>query len=471
MSDIQTESRNKVTIEDAGPSRKKLSIVVPAEVVDEKIGESLETLAVEADLPGFRRGKAPRALIEKKFGTAIRREAKNQIVASAYQEAIEEHKLKVVGDPIADGMEDLELADGTDLSFTVEVEVAPEFTMPELDGIQILKPTFEVTEDLIKGEIDKLCINEGDLESRDEPEAGDYLTGHGVMVGTPASDDGGAAEPVTFHDIKGAVVQVPPKEREDGRGMILGVMVDDFAKQLGLPKPGETVTIKVKGPENHEIEKIRGVDLTVTFTVERVDRIIPAELDTVVERFGFASADQLREAIKVRLTQRVIVRQQTAMRQQVAKYLIDNTEIDLPQRLTEQQAQRTLDRRRMELMYRGVGAEEIESHMAELRAGSADVASRDLKLFFILLHAADDLEVTVSEAEINGRIVQLAQEQGVRPEKLRQDLIANNRVGAIYQQIREHKAMDAILKKAKIEEVSAEEFNKRLGAEAADASA
>lgn len=467
MSDTQTESRNKVTIEDAGPSRKKLSIVVPAEVVDEKIGESLETLAVEADLPGFRRGRAPRALIEKKFGTAIRREAKNQIVASAYQEAVEDNKLKVVGDPVADGMEDLELVDGSDLSFTVEVEVAPEFTMPALDGIEILKPTFEVTDELISGEIDKLCINEGDLESREEPEASDYLTGHGVMVGTPEGD----SEPVTFHDIRGAVVQVPPKDREGGRGMILGVMVDDFAKQLGLPKPGETATIKVKGPENHEIEKIRGVDLTITFTVERVDRIIPAQVDTVVERFGFASADQLKEAIKVRLTQRVIVRQQTAMRQQLAKHLIDNTEIDLPKRLTEQQAQRTLDRRRMELMYRGVGAEEIESHMAELRAGSADVAARDLKLFFILLHAADDLEVTVSEAEINGRIVQLAQEQGVRPEKLRQDLIANNRVGAIYQQIREHKAMDAILKKAKIEEVSAEEFNKRLGAEAASASA
>lgn len=464
MSDTETQSRNNVTIEDAGPSRKKLSIVVPADVVDEKIAESLSTLAVEADMPGFRRGKAPRALIEKKFGTAVRREAKSQIIAGAYQEAVEEHELKVVGDPIAEDVADVELEDGKELSFDVEVEVVPQFDMPELDGIDILKPTFEVTDDLIKAEVDKLCINEGELEPRDDPEAGDYLTGHGVMVGTADGDD----EPTTFHDIKGAVVQIPPADK-DGKGMILGVLVDDFAKQLGTPKVGDTATIKVTGPENHEIEKIRGTDLTITFAVERIDRIIPAELDTVVERYGFASADQLNEAVKVRLTQRVLVRQQTAMRQQLSKHLVDNTEIDLPARLTEQQAQRTLDRRRMELMYRGVGAEDIESHMAELRAGSADVAARDLKLFFILMHAADDLEVTVSEAEINGRIAQMAQEQGQRPEKLRQELITNNRVGAIYQQLREHKAMDAILKKAKIEEVSAEDFNERLGADADEA--
>lgn len=453
MADTATQDRpNTVTIEDAGPSRKKVTIEIPAETVDEKLGDSLDTLSLEAQLPGFRKGKAPRALIEKKFGSAVRDEAKNQLVASAYQQAVEEHKLRVVGDPIAEELAEVEVVAGKPLTFSIDVEVSPEFTLPSLEGIAVKRPGFEVSDAMIDAEVEKLCINEGELEERETPEPGDYLTGHGIMTG--GKDDDG--NPKEFYNIKGAVVQVPDND-SGGKGMILGVLVDDFAKQLGLPKPGETATVKVKGPENHEVEAIRGEDLTITFQVDRVDRIIPAAPDAVVAAFGFQSLDQLKDALRTRLTQRAIVRQQSAMRQQVSDYLIENTTIELPERLTDRQAARTLERRRMELMYRGVSPTDIETHMAELRAASAEVAQRELKLFFILNQAADDLEVSVSEAEINGRIAQMAMEQGVRPEKLRRDLISGNRVGAIFQQIREHKAMDAILAKAKVEDASHDE--------------
>lgn len=465
MSDSATkETTNTTRIEDAGPSRKKLVIEIPAEAVDEKLDESILTLASEAELPGFRKGRAPRALIQKRFGEAVRNEAKNALVASAYQEAVEEHKLKVVGDPISDELPDLVLEPGKPLSITIDIEVAPEFTMPEIEGIEIYKPEFEVSDEMVASEVEKICINEGDLEERETPEPGDYLTGHGIMRGTPA----GSSEEKEFYNIPGAVVQVPPPEKE-GKGMVLGVMVDDFSKQLGLPKPGETVTIKVKGPDNHEVEDIRGTDLTVTFQIDRVDRIIPAELNTVVDRYGFQFADELRETVRSRLKQRAIIRQQVAMRQQIADYLVEHTEIDLPERLTAGQAARTLDRRRMELAYRGVPENEIEEHIAELRASSDKSAVRELKLFFVLNQIADDLEVTVTEGEMNGRIAQLASEQGVRPEKLRQELIRRNRVGQIFSQIREHKAMDEVVKKAKVTDISADDFAEKMKAKQQDA--
>lgn len=443
-----------VTIEDAGPSLKKISIEVSAQVVDEKLGSSLDTVMVEAEVPGFRKGRAPRRLIEKKFGTVIQREAKQQIVAMAYQEAIEQHKLKVIGEPRADELDKAELAPGKPLAFSVEVEVQPEFKTPDLEGITVLKPAVDVTDELVNGEIEKIRINEGDLEEQDAPQAGDYLTGHGIMTGPDGEE---------FYNIEGAVVRVPMAE-DEGKGMILGVLVDDFAEQLGMPRPGETATIETTGPEGHEREELRGKKLKVTFAVSRVDRIIPAELADVVARTGFESEDQLREAVKTRLTQRGLVQQQSAMRQQVAKALIDGTEMELPERLTAGQAERTLERRRMELMYRGVDSAEIERHMAELRSSSADVARNELKLFFILNQAAEELDVRVEEAEINGRIAQMAAEQGVRPEQLRRDLIESRRVTQVFQQLREHKTMDAILQKAKVEEVSGEEFNKKMEA-------
>jgi FKBP-type peptidyl-prolyl cis-trans isomerase (trigger factor) len=120
----------------------------------------------------------------------------------------------------------------------------------------------------------------------------------------------------------------------------------------------------------------------------------------------------------------------------------------------------------MELMYRGVDAQKIEEHVAELRSASSEVAVRDLKMFFILSKAADDLNVTVDENEFNGRIAQIAMERGLRPEKLRAEIIQRNQAGVLFQQIREHKAMDAILAKAKVTEMPADEFNKILAEEA-----
>jgi FKBP-type peptidyl-prolyl cis-trans isomerase (trigger factor) len=249
--------------------------------------------------------------------------------------------------------------------------------------------------------------------------------------------------------------------------MILGVLVEDFAKQLGLPKPGETATIRTKGPENHEIEDVRGVDLVITFKVDRVDRIIPASADDVVARFGLSSADQMRQMVQSRLNERALVMQATVMRQQVAKHLMANTKVELPLRLTAVQSLRLLERRRMELMYRGVDALQIEEHIAELRAASSQAAARELTLFFILSKAADELEVTVEESEINGRIARLAMERGERPEKLRAELIRTRQVNTIYQQIREHKTLDAILAKAEFEEMSAEDFNAAMKEDAA----
>jgi trigger factor len=443
---------HKVSVTDAGPSRKKLKITIPADEVSGKLKDSLDTLAVEAALPGFRKGKAPRALVEKRFGAMVRGETKSQLVASAYQAAVEEQKLKVVSSPESAELAKQELEHGKDFTFEVEVEVMPDFEMPALDGIKVKKPLIEVPDTAVEEELTKIKINEGSLESRESAEPGDYLTGHGVMVGKDGTN---------FYDIKGCVVQLPSKEKAP-KGMILGVMVEDFSKQFGSPKVGDTATIKTKGPENHEVEAIRGNDLTITFKVDRIDRIIPSSTETVVAMLGMESEAQLKEALKNRLSQRVATQQQVAMRQQVAKHLTDTVKMDLPAKMASYQAARILENRRMELMYRGVDAQKIEEHMAELRTASGTLAQRDLKLFFILHQAAETLGVTVDENEINQRIAQMAYERNVRPDRLRAEIIQSNRVGAVYNQIREHKTMDAILQKASIEEMPVEKYNELM---------
>lgn len=447
-------SSTQVTVHDAGPCLKKISIEIPSSVVDGMIDESYSTVAHEAALPGFRKGRAPKRLIEKRFGGYVRNEARGRLISQAYQEAVESHNLKVLGQPPASAFENVEVEPGKPLKIELEVEVMPEFDLPSLKGIKILKPDSTLPAGLVDTEIKKICVNEGTLEDRDTPESGDYLMGKGVMTDAAGTE---------HYNIDGAVVQIPAAD-SDGSGMILGVLVADFAKQIGLPKPGATIAVKVKGPENHEVEAIRGKDLSVSYAVANVYKIIAAPLADIVAKFDLTGEEQLREMVTARLNQRAEIQQQSVMRQQIVKQLAEAAKFELPSRMTSQQANRNLERRRMELTYRGVDPREIETHMAELRAASAESAVRELKQFFIINKAAEQLDVKVDEQELNAAVYRIAMEQGQRPEAVRDALIKNGQIQTLYMQVREHKTLDAILADAQIEEVSGDEFNKRMKA-------
>ncbi|MGV6815508.1 MAG: trigger factor [Phycisphaerales bacterium] len=446
-----SDNTNSVTIEDVGPCRKRISIDIPSETVDNQIETAFTSVAHEANIPGFRKGHAPRRLIEKRFGSYVKDETRSRLLAAAYQEAVNENELKVLSQPPAEAMDGVEVEAGKPVHFEVEVEVMPEFELPELKGIKVLKPDSALPEGLVDEEIKKIAINEGSLDEREDSAKGDYITGNAVMTDSEGTE---------HYNIEGAVVQIP----EDGdEGMILGVIVPDFAKQVGTPKEGDKLTIKLTGPENHEVEALRGKDLTIAYEVVKVYRIVPAVISDLVAKYGMNDEEQLREMVEAQLSQRAAVQQQAVMRQQIVKHLADEITFDLPEGLTAQQAARNLERRRMELMYRGVNPSEIEQHMAELRGASAESAAAELKKFFILNKAADLLEVTVEEPEVNAQLHQLAMQQGKRPEQVRDELIKSGQAQTLLQQIREHKTVDAILADAEIKDVSADEFNEQMG--------
>lgn len=446
---------NKVSVSDAGPSRKKINIEIPADTVAQSLGLTIDTLLTQAELPGFRKGRVPKRLVEKRFGGAINQQAKEAMVSQAYAKAVEDNKLRVLGNPFAKDLANIEIVAGKPFAFEIEVEVLPEFDLPKIDGIPVKRPLMEVTDAMVTSEVTKLCIQEGSLEERTTAEAGDYLTGTAEMTGPDGK---------VYFQSEGIVVQVPPADKAP-KGMIVGLVVDDLSTQIGLPKAGDSVTVKTAGPESHENEALRGIALTISYTVARVDRIIPAKEEDLVARFGMTDAEGLKGALRERMEARVKVEQQSAMRMQVARYLLEETKMALPQRVTSEQAARNFERRRMEALYRGVDPVAIEQQIAELRAASAGEAVRDLKLFFIVDKAAETLGVSVSEAEVNGRIAQMAIERGVRPDQMRQQLIQSGQAANIYGQLREHKAMDAILTKATITDLSLEEFNKAIEAE------
>lgn len=448
-----TAASNTVKIEDAGPALKRLTITIPAEQVDLKIRESMGTLANETVLPGFRKGHVPQKLLEKRFGSAVRSETKNQLVAAAYAEAIEQHQLKPVGEPEPEeSLKEKELEPGKPFTFALDVEVSPTFDLPSLDGIEVKKPMLEITKDMIENELKRLSIAHGTPEKIDsEFKEGDRITGYATVT---KNDE---KEP--FFRTDNVLVQMPGKD-DGGRGQFLGLMIDGLHGLLKDKKIGDTIEIDATGPELHEREDIRGAKLHMTFEIRAAERITPAKPDEIATQFGLPSEDILREQIKMALEYRRDDEQASAMRDQVIEHLSEQVEIDLPERLSAQQATRQLEQYRLELLYRGISIEEVEEKLAEAREESEDVSREGLKRFFLMTKLAEHFKVEVSEQEVNGRIAAIAAQRNVRPEKLRSELAQAGRLGEVARLIRDQKAADRVVQQAKKVEISADEWNK-----------
>ncbi len=138
-------AKNTVTIEEAGPCKKQVSVEIPEEAIKNATDERYNSLRKEALVPGFRKGRAPRRLLEKRFGKEATEQIKLKLLADASDTAIKDNELNVLGDPDID-FEKIELPTTGPLKFDFEVEVRPEFDLPQLEGIAIEKSKLEVTD-------------------------------------------------------------------------------------------------------------------------------------------------------------------------------------------------------------------------------------------------------------------------------------------------------------------------------------
>lgn len=439
-----------VTLEDSGPARKTLTLEIPEERIQEKIESSYTTLSDDAVLPGFRKGRAPRRLLEKRYAESVRTDVKSQLISEAYSQAIEEHELDVLGEPEPeDGvtLETLELPESGSMTIKLSVEITPEVDLPDFSTLEVERKYEAVTDEKVSEELENLCNRFGQSEVVEGAtiEADDYvLSDVKVLAGENAGEDADV-----LAEQEGAYVLVAGESREF-KGHVLGILIQDLGKQLLGKTGGESVSISMTGPESHENDKIKGQPITVQLALRAVERLTPATMEQVVEKAGVESEDELKERVTEGLTQRAEQQSRADLYAELRKKLVEPVELELPEGVTGRQADRLLQRRRMELMYRGVSAEMAEAELALMRTNSDEEARTQLKEFFVLDKASKDLNIEVGENELNTQIVMMAQQQGRRPEKMRQELASRGQLEQLYLQIREQKTLDKVLEQAKV---------------------
>jgi len=444
----------EVTIEDAGPARKKIIIEIPESRIQGKIDESYDRLKNDSVIPGFRRGRAPHRLIEKRFGESIRGDVKGQLLSEAYSQALEDNSLEPIGEPEIDDVEAIELPESGPLKFELEIEVTPEVDLPSLEGLDITREKAQVTDERINQQIDQYREQMGRMQpvadENAQVKAEDFVGADVTIFSGETIEEG--AEPIAEHP--GTYV-IARDNDGDSRGHVAGIVVQDLGERLIGQNVGETIEIATTGPQSHENDAIKNQPIVIRIKINAVERLEPATMEQLIEQAGAEDEDKLREQISGMLEQQVQQEQQTKMRDQVREYLIDKVEMELPEGLTGRQIERQLQRQRMELMYRGTSEQDIEQRMAELRTESEEDARKQLKEFFILDKAAKDLEVEVAQNEINGRVAMMAMQRGRRPEKVRQEMQRSGELENLYLSIREQKTLDAIIEKANVTDIDA----------------
>ncbi len=435
----EPEFQYQIKIEEAGPAIKKVSVEIPEDRIKTKLAEQLAELRREAAIPGFRIGHAPVKLIEKRFGHDLKEQVRRNLISESYGQAVEKNNLQVLGEPQFDNPQGITLPESGPLTFSFEVEVQPEMTLPNLTGIAVKKPKIEVKDANVDQAMNNLREQQGALipvedrgvQSRDYITADVHLKLNGVVVA---------------HQHDAQIVARPAR--------IAGIEAPDLDQQLAGAKAGETRTVTAKAPEQHPNEQIRGKEIQIEISVKDIKRLELAEITPeFLADLGFENETELRQALREQMVERIEYDIAQAQREQVSAYLLANTHFELPAKLSAKQVDRVMQRKAVDLLMRGIPREQVDAQIEPLRAGAREEAARELKLFFILQKIANEQNTDVDEAELNGRVALLAAQRGERPEKLKHEMAKDGSLTSLYLQMREQKALDKILESAKIEEV------------------
>ena len=439
--DEAVEIKNIVTVADSGPCKKKITVEVPEEKIKEALADQFNELKRDAVLPGFRKGRAPMRLLEKRFGGDVSMQVKLKLLADASDAAIKDNEIDVLGDPDIDH-DKIELPETGALKFDFEAEVRPDFDLPEIEGIEVNKPAIEVTDEKVEEELDGLRRRMGIFEPRDGKaiEDGDQIIADALIK----------TEGVDEIDKKDNI-EIAVREN----GFVGGVPVENLPEVLKGAKSGDNKKTTVDIPATFYNEELRGKKVEIEIHVKDVKELVPAELDEdFLKKFSMDDAEELRDKIRETHEQQADQQARQKMADQIYEYLIGKAEFDLPQSIVADQSQRIMQRQYSNLMMKGLKPDQIEEEMKKLQANSETQAVEQMKLFFIMDKIAEKLDIQVSPEEINGHIAQVAAQRGKRPEKMREELARDGSLAQFSLQIREQKCVEKMLESAKITDVA-----------------
>ncbi len=396
-------------------SERLLEVRVPVETVRAAEDRAARRYASQARLPGFRPGKAPAAMVKKRFADQIRQEAIESLVQDAYKEVLERENLKPIAQP---HIHDLKFDEGAPLTFELHVEVRPEIELPRTHGFRVTRPAGAITDDQVREQIDQIRDQRATwAPAEDRPAPGDQVT---VLLST-ADESGEIPEGKEYRLVLGGGQAIPGIE-----------------ELIMEATPGQTVERPVKWPDDFPDEEQRSKTKTVRVTLKDVKRkTVPSLDDAFAREVGdFDSLDALSTAVRGDLERHAEREAESTVRQNLLDEIIGANPFDVPQtwvrQLTDAYAQ----------AYQ-VPEEERERFAEEFKP----MAERQVRRDMVIDTIAQREGLAATEAEIDDRVAETAKKRNADPGQVYASLQKAGRLPEIERSVTEDKVFKWLLEK------------------------
>ena len=432
----------KVEVEKQPGSVSTLQIEVPSEEVSKEWDAIANSFARFAKIPGYRPGKAPRAVIEKRFRKEIQDELTKKLVSKSYHEAIEQEQLRVAS---LANIEDVQLGEDKSMRFRATVVTAPEFELPEYKSIPVQLPETNVSESEVDVAIERLRDQTADFV--DVPERGLEM-GDFAVIDFEGSSDG---KPIS------EIAPQASKNLHGGKKFWLHLAPDNFlpkfCEQMVGQKPGDTRTVTVDFAVDFPVKELAGKQANYNVTASEIKQKVLPVLDDVFAAkliLGKTLAE-LRQVIEHDLVHEKKHERERAKEGQVVKYLHERIQFELPPALLKSETRRILADLVQRNRERGVPDEMLKDKEKELIETAAGLAAHRLKTNFILHRIAERESVQVSRDDINARLREEAARYNVPMDKMRKELQEHDGLDTFAEQILLGKTLDFLKANVSVE--------------------
>lgn len=429
-----TKSSLHVGIDEVGPCKKLIKATVEPPRVKEGFDTAYRKLRHSAVVPGFRKGRAPRKILERRFGREIKEQVKQDLLAEAYKELLEDENLTPVGDPEFDKVE---VTEDNTLTFEVTLEVRPEFEIGQYKGLKLTKSPEKVTEEDVDRGMENIRLQRAELVTEQGRRAreGDTITGDlSIFVGENV-----------LSQQKEAVVAVR-------KGRVLGAEID-LPKLLKKASAGDERSTGIKLPDDFENPEFAGQEADLRIKIKEVKiQKLPEINEEFAGLMGFDSVDALREQVRRHLEARKKADAADALELQIFENLLSGAEFDLPEGLLEEQERRMKNDMRRRLHFRGVPPKVIKERLEELNGSTREESKKRIKAGFILDRIAEAEHIVATEDEVQRLIEALAADHGQKPAAVKKRMDESGLIANLRTQIRREKAVQLVLDEAEVTE-------------------
>ena len=329
----------EVKVESPQACLREVVVTIPEVEVQRYLKDAYDELVPEAQVPGFRSGRAPRKLVEKQFKDRVTEQVKGSLLMDSLSQVTDSQDFSAIGEPDFD-YNSIEIPDSGDFKFQFQIEVRPEFESPAWKGLEITKPVEEIGDSEVQQAIDRVLSKYATLEATDAPaELGDTL-----LVSASFALDGKAVSEMEEERIT-----------LEERLSFADAVSADFGSVMAGVKEGESRSSKVTLAEGLEDEELRGKEVDATFkVVEVLKREMPELTESFLEELGdFESEDELKSFVRDSLVRQADYRTQQELRKTVIQSLAGDANFELPESLVKRQTMRELERKVLELRRSG----------------------------------------------------------------------------------------------------------------------